>query len=468
MKYSISLILAAMAIVLAIGCDNDKAEGESTFISGEIMNPAKKYVLLDTPDDERDTIRLEGNQFMQKYDKLSPGYYRLITGNRSTGFYLEQGDSIYLKFDETDEEADIVISGRGAERNRYLQQRAADEMAVSKVMRALYKKDEDVFLKAMDSLEGARLESLDKVGSTAAGERFYELEKARIKFDIGLKTLRYPEYHRYLAQDTAYQPSKEFMESFNDITVNDTAWLAIPEFERYAMELLQKNAMEEYQGMSKQEQDATDLVALEFEEVDEVADKKAVREFLMYHILQKQLKYYGPGEVVDSLIDKFRERCQRGKYISRIGEMRENWRRIEPGNKAPGFRYPDMEGEEHALEDFRGKYVYIDVWASWCGPCRRQIPHLEELINDYSGKNIVFMSVSVDENKQAWEDMVQEKDMKGYQLYAGGWEAKIARKFMINSIPRFILIDPAGKIVDSNAPRPSSDEIRQLFKEKGI
>ncbi len=468
MKNINSLILFVMVIIIAMSCNNDNQAGETTFISGEIQNPAKKYILLSNPDDEKDTIRLEGNKFMHKYDRLTPGYYRLITGNRITGLYLEPGDSIFLEFDEADTGTDIVLTGRGAERNLYLQQRAAGERAVSKLMRTLYKKDENVFLKAMDSLENAHLESLDKISSKTAGERFYELEKARIKFDIGLKTLRYPEYHRYLAQDTAYQPSKEYMQTFSDITLNDTAWLAIPEFEHYAMELLQKNALEEYQGLSKDQQDATDLVVLEFEEVNEVADKKAVREFLMYHVLQRQLKYYGPDEMVDSLINVFRERCQKGKYVSRIEEMREDWRKIEPGNIAPGFNYPDLKGEEHALEDFKGKYVYIDVWATWCGPCHRQIPHLERLISDYSDKNIVFLSVSVDENRQAWEDMVQEKEMKGYQLYAGGWEAKIARKYMINSIPRFILIDPAGKIVDSNAPRPSSDEIRELFDQKDI
>lgn len=87
-------------------------------------------------------------------------------------------------------------------------------------------------------------------------------------------------------------------------------------------------------------------------------------------------------------------------------------------------------------------------------------------MNDYAGENIAFVAVSLDEDKDAWMEMVQNKELKGSQLYAGSWSSKIASDYMIRSIPRFLLIDPEGKIIDAKAPRPSSEEIRKIFDEK--
>ena len=136
------------------------------------------------------------------------------------------------------------------------------------------------------------------------------------------------------------------------------------------------------------------------------------------------------------------------------------------GNPAHPFSYPDLNDSLINLDNFKGKAVYIDVWATWCGPCKREIPYLKELEKEYHDKNIVFVSVSVDEenDKQKWVDFVKERELTGIQLFASGW-SKITDDYIINGIPRFILIDKDGKIVDSNAPRPSSDEIKDLINE---
>ena len=116
------------------------------------------------------------------------------------------------------------------------------------------------------------------------------------------------------------------------------------------------------------------------------------------------------------------------------------------------------------MSDFRGKFVYIDVWATWCGPCRAELPHLEKLQEHFrENENIVFVSVSVDNTKDPWEKMVKEKKLKGVQLFAKGRKSSISKEYMINSIPRFLLIDTDGKIIDSNAPRPSG-EIKEILE----
>ena len=119
-----------------------------------------------------------------------------------------------------------------------------------------------------------------------------------------------------------------------------------------------------------------------------------------------------------------------------------------------------------SLSDFNGSYVYVDIWATWCGPCRYEIPFLVQLEEDYHDSNIVFMSVSVDtENaKQKWIEMIKEENMGGVQLIStDGWKSQIMKDYAINSIPRFMLFDTDGNVMSVDAARPSSDDIREIF-----
>ncbi|MDA0569429.1 MAG: TlpA disulfide reductase family protein [Bacteroidetes bacterium] len=133
----------------------------------------------------------------------------------------------------------------------------------------------------------------------------------------------------------------------------------------------------------------------------------------------------------------------------------------QPGEAAIDFTYPDKDGNEVSLSDFVGSVVYVDVWATWCGPCRAEMPFLHDLESEYSDKNVTFIGVSVDEekNRQAWLDMMVDKDMKGVQIFADGW-SQITKDYAINGIPRFMLFDTDGNVADLDAARPSSDEIR--------
>ena len=74
---------------------------------------------------------------------------------------------------------------------------------------------------------------------------------------------------------------------------------------------------------------------------------------------------------------------------------------------SPDFKGQDINGKTLSLKDFNGKYLYIDVWATWCGPCKKEIPFLKELEKKFEGKNITFLSLSTDQNKTDWENMVK-------------------------------------------------------------
>ncbi|WP_339887340.1 TlpA disulfide reductase family protein [uncultured Flavobacterium sp.] len=138
------------------------------------------------------------------------------------------------------------------------------------------------------------------------------------------------------------------------------------------------------------------------------------------------------------------------------------------GNPSPTFTYENHKGGETSLGDFKGKYVYIDVWATWCAPCRAEIPFLQKIEEKYHGKNIVFVSVSIDAKKdyEKWRNFVKDKQLGGVQLIADNdWNSKFVKDFGINGIPRFILIGPDGNVVNANADRPSSENLDKVLSE---
>ena len=139
---------------------------------------------------------------------------------------------------------------------------------------------------------------------------------------------------------------------------------------------------------------------------------------------------------------------------------------VRPGAPAADFTYPDAEGKMVSLSDFKGKVVLVDVWATWCGPCRGEIPHLKKLEEEMHGKDVVFMSVSLDEekDKQTWLDFIKKEQLGGVQLFASGWDTPIAEAYGIEGIPRFMVFDKKGNIVSVRAPRPSDPELKEMLE----
>lgn len=136
-------------------------------------------------------------------------------------------------------------------------------------------------------------------------------------------------------------------------------------------------------------------------------------------------------------------------------------------SQAPNFEYENHKGGKTSLESLKGKYVYIDIWATWCGPCRAEIPFLKKVEEQFHGKNIEFVSISVDVAKdyEKWKNFVTEKQLGGLQLFADkDWNSDFIKAFGINAIPRFILIDPTGKVVNASADRPSNPNLTKQLE----
>ena len=137
------------------------------------------------------------------------------------------------------------------------------------------------------------------------------------------------------------------------------------------------------------------------------------------------------------------------------------YKNLKKGSKALDFEMTDEKGKKFHLSDFRGRAVYIDVWATWCGPCCAEIPYMEKLAAHYAkNKKIVLFSISLDENKAKWvKKLAADKPQWKQFICTDAFESTLSKSYDINAIPRFLFFDKDGKVISLDAPRPSSPDI---------
>lgn len=138
---------------------------------------------------------------------------------------------------------------------------------------------------------------------------------------------------------------------------------------------------------------------------------------------------------------------------------------LAAGEKAVDFSFPNLNGSLVSNKDLKGKVVLVDVWATWCAPCRAQLPHLQKLEEELKDKNIAFVSMATDNesDREKWKAMIAEKQMGGIQLFTSGPGNIFSQYYKINTIPRFLVFDQQGRIVSADAPRPSEPALKDIL-----
>ncbi len=133
------------------------------------------------------------------------------------------------------------------------------------------------------------------------------------------------------------------------------------------------------------------------------------------------------------------------------------------GSQAPDFTQNDPEGKPVALSSLRGKYVLIDFWASWCGPCRRENPNVVAAFNEFKSKNFTILGVSLDQDKEKWLQAIKADNLNWTQVSdLAYWNNAAAKQYQVTGIPQNFLLDPSGKIVGKNL---RGEELHQKLSE---
>jgi len=201
--------------------------------------------------------------------------------------------------------------------------------------------------------------------------------------------------------------------------------------------------------------------------------KSVVGSLLVLAVYQQ---FFSPEEyrqIIDTLAKKFPDHKGMAKVKQITDQQTALNNQKEEGNallwtgkQAPEFSLPDANGKMISLSSFKGKYVLVDFWASWCMPCRKENPNVVQAYNQFRNKNFTILGVSLDRDKQEWLDAI-EKDKLAWTHVSDlkEWESAAVTTFGFNGIPYNILIDPTGKIIAEALHGPALDaKLREVLK----
>ncbi|WP_459063688.1 TlpA family protein disulfide reductase [Flavitalea flava] len=178
-------------------------------------------------------------------------------------------------------------------------------------------------------------------------------------------------------------------------------------------------------------------------------------------------KYDYALQSLDRLIGKYPWLTEAKEAKQTIITNRELARKVKPGKPIPSISYPDGNGKMQGLKKYKGKYLLIDFWASWCGPCRQAIPKVKELYGKQHPDGFEIVSISIDADKNAWRKAVGEEKMPWEQLLSPNMDETM-KQFQFSGVPTFYIVDPNGKIIRTfTGYGPDSEaDIEAILKNK--
>ncbi len=453
------LLLATIALVV-FSCKQETPPAKA-ILTGKITNTIGDFATISLNNKIDSSYFNNDSLFRFDIDIKKGSYCVFKQGHEITTLFIAPGDSIYMTLNTDMFDESIIYSGKGAKKNNYLVKKFLDNEKLGLDYKTLYSLSSDSFLLKIDSSKNAELSSLEKFEKEANPDKdFIEFEKNKIKLENAISKLNYPSYYAYFTKQEA-KINNDWYAFVNDFDVNDSKLNSLPDFDNFFNGLVEykaKQLMESDSVLSKRLYAKT---AAKFNIINKMVKDKLMKNKYIYDIMDEKVKYSSINNI-EKLFADFSNFCSDSTYIAKIDSSLKLWTNLAEGLPAPDFKAIDINGKVYKLSDFRGKYVYIDVWATWCGPCLREAPFLEKIEEEFAKNNITFLSISIDNTQEPWKEFLKKGNSHGLQLYAeGAWKSTLAKEYLIHSIPRFMLFDKEGKIIDVRAARPSGniDEI---------
>ncbi|MEO1031594.1 MAG: TlpA disulfide reductase family protein [Bacteroidota bacterium] len=422
-------------------------------LSGKVTNPTEtsvKITFFDYEEVVSADLDAKGNFTLSV--KIEDGFYLLNYGRHTAYIYLYPKDELTLSFDAKYFDKTLAFEGKGSERNNYLAKKSLIDAELTEDLETFYKVEEAIYMENINKVKQTHLDNLTKY---EVEDFFMIAEEKSLEYARLLSIQNYKSnYKFYLGQDI--EPSSEFYQPIEDVKLNKEEDYNKQPYYRYLVNSIWNKKIE-----------AAPTVDDMFNELRKVP----LRETLISLVNGFYSKISSTNERSKDYLDLIKKITTHKPFIEaaekRYAEVM-SANSLKKGDDSPQFSYEAIDGKIVNLSDLKGKYVYIDVWATWCAPCIKQVPYLKKLEERYQNNNIVFVSISVDKKpvKDTWKQFVADKQLGGLQLFADkSFDSDFMNALAVNSIPRFILIDPEGKIVDPEAPRPSFDKTITLLDE---
>ena len=450
-------ILTTLALTYSLNVIYSQDLSSYVRLSGEITNP------------NSDKITIRGNGYIKVIDVntngtfddtlvIKEGNFTFYDTKESTAMYLAPGYRLDISLDGKEFDETLKYSGIGEKPNNFNasyflfnEKNAIDSETYKKMENQEYF---DYELKTNASL----MKLLNE--SEIENEQFIESQADKFRFQM-LNNLITKLGEDYFAGKTKGIITQYLDSEIDKIDFKDSVLFTSNNDYRYFL------SSYFVAGLT-----SGDLKTLELynEELLEMQKKSIVT------TLKRGISFYNM-EKLDLYYQTYVKLASNDKGINRIKEKYDRIKTLKKGSPSPSFNYPDSSGKNISLESLKGKLVYVDVWATWCGPCKAQIPFLKQLEEKYREEDIAFVSLSIDQlkNISKWKDMIVDKQLEGIQIIADkAWRSKFVTDYVIEGIPRFILIDKDGNLMDPMAPRPAvykegemqlNEEIQKIFED---
>jgi thiol-disulfide isomerase/thioredoxin len=434
----------------------------SVYIYGTISNAQSPLVSLDLPKNlllgevESYAARIAPDGSFMLYCPLqAPTAANLFHANQQTTLFVFPGDSIAISADAEQWRETLQCKGKkGSERNQFLAEysrRYEGGTAENAELNAMTHKDAGEYRYHADQQRQQKLHLLATAFSKAPETTFFRFAEAKIGAEWADNLFDYPVIHALKNNLMSTNLTPGYYEFINE-PHNWSNPHALP-LPRYA-ELLKKIVTQRIRPTTNaKDYDHSRYYADRHELAKKIMDGKTLFFFQAQNIIDA-LTYTKPEDIADTYREWAAD-CPYTEFRTVVDSAYAKAEQLMAGKPAPNFALTDAAGNTVALNSLRGKAVYLDFWASWCGPCLKEMPHSKQLAEKLQGEAVAFVYVSVDENPEAWLNALQKWQLNGKHIWAEGLKSETAQSYNVKGVPRYVLIDSEGNIADGNAKRPS-------------
>jgi len=461
------IVIILLSTMFLTSCNTKKSKKDYILFSGKISDARSNEFTMDKRYSGAATriIPLAKDGSFSDTITAGTGFYSFRGhGGMNVVFYLTNGGEYNL----TANGADVAklrgtakLTGTNPNASNYLFTKYKNISRLRGDYAEFNKLNESDFIATQKKLNESYISRLDSFPNIP--KEFAEFEREELHYYHLLTLINYESLHQRYAEQPDFKVSADVLKELEGVNyVNEDAYklrgsytkLVEKHFKNKADELVENDGVDKYLAKLKV-----------FGEIP----NDFIKNSLIISSANRDISY---TDNMEAYYNAYLLVSTSKKNDESITKKYEALKKLSRGQVSPIFTdYVNHAGGTSSLNDFKGKYVYVDIWATWCGPCLAEVPSLQKVEKQYHGKNIEFVSISidVDSKRDSWRKMVTDKGLGGVQLIADkNWKSDFVAAYQISGIPRFILIDPKGNIVSSNAPRPSDSKLIKLFNELKI